>query len=144
MTEKKKRLLTGLRPTGKFHLGNYVGTFEKDYELQQSGEYDCYFLIADLHSLTTGYETANKIGDDIREGVLDFLAVGIDPEQSTLYLQSLIPEVSELFLLFTMLVSATRAQRIPTLKEQIRDLKLDSASLGLLNYPVLQAADILM
>jgi tryptophanyl-tRNA synthetase len=141
---QKKRLLTGLRPTGKFHLGNYVGTFEKDYELQQSGEYDCYFLIADLHSLTTGYETANKIGDDIREGVLDFLAVGIDPEQSTLYLQSLIPEVSELFLLFTMLVSATRAQRIPTLKEQIRDLKLDSASLGLLNYPVLQAADILM
>src|SRR5215510_4673968 len=93
---RKKRLLTGLRPTGKFHLGNYVGTFEKDYELQQSGEYDCYFLIADLHSLTTGYETANKIGDDIREGVLDFLAVGIDPEKSTLYLQSLIPEVSEL------------------------------------------------
>jgi tryptophanyl-tRNA synthetase len=141
---QKKRLLTGLRPTGKFHLGNYVGTFEKDFELQSSGEYECFFLIADLHSLTTGYETANKIGDDIREGVLDFLAVGIDPEKSTLYLQSLIPEVSELFLLFTMLVSATRAQRIPTLKEQIRDLKLESASLGLLNYPVLQAADILM
>ncbi|HEY1292566.1 MAG TPA: tryptophan--tRNA ligase [Chloroflexota bacterium] len=141
---KKKRLLTGLRPTGKFHLGNFVGTFEKDLELQNSGEYECFFLIADLHSLTTGYETANKIGDDIREGVLDFLAVGIDPNQSTLYLQSLIPEVSELFLLFTMLVSATRAQRIPTLKEQVRDLKLESASLGLLNYPVLQAADILM
>ena len=140
----KKRLLTGLRPTGKFHLGNYVGTFEKDYELQNNGDYECFFLIADLHSLTTGYETANKIGDDIREGVLDFLAVGIDPNRSTLYLQSLIPEVSELFLLFTMLVSATRAQRIPTLKEQVRDLKLDSASLGLLNYPVLQAADILM
>jgi tryptophanyl-tRNA synthetase len=141
---KKKRLLTGLRPTGKFHLGNYVGTFEKDLELQNSGEYECFFLIADFHSLTTGYETASKIGDDIREGVLDFLAVGIDPNQSTLYLQSLIPEVSELFLLFTMLVSATRAQRIPTLKEQVRDLKLDSASLGLLSYPVLQAADILM
>ena len=141
---RKKRLLTGLRPTGKFHLGNYVGTFEKDLELQNSGEYECFFLIADYHSLTTGYETANTIGDDIREGVLDFLAVGIDPNKSTLYLQSLIPEVSELFLLFTMLVSATRAQRIPTLKEQIRDLKLESASLGLLNYPVLQAADILM
>jgi tryptophanyl-tRNA synthetase len=143
MTERK-RLLTGLRPTGKFHLGNYVGTFEKDLELQNSGEYECFFLIADFHSLTTSYETANRIGDDIREGLLDFLAVGIDPNQSTLYLQSLIPEVSELFLLFTMLVSATRAQRIPTLKEQIRDLKLESASLGLLNYPVLQAADILM
>jgi tryptophanyl-tRNA synthetase len=141
---RKKRLLTGLRPTGKFHLGNYVGTFEKDLELQNSGQYECFFLIADLHSLTTGYENARAIGDDIREGLLDFLAVGIDPQKSTLYLQSLIPEVSELFLLFTMLVSATRAQRIPTLKEQIRDLQLDSASLGLLNYPVLQAADILM
>src|SRR5207249_3913392 len=141
---RKKRLLTGLRPTGKFHLGNYVGTLEKDLELQNSGEYDCFILIADFHTLTTGYETSRGIGEDIREGLLDFLSVGLDPTRTTLYLQSLIPEVSELFLLFTMLVSATRAQRIPTLKEQIRDLKLDSASLGLLNYPVLQAADILM
>jgi tryptophanyl-tRNA synthetase len=140
----KKRLLTGLRPTGKFHLGNYVGTLEKDLELQNSGLYECFILIADFHSLTTGYETSRQIGDDIREGLLDFLSVGLDPNKTTLYLQSLIPEVSELFLLFTMLVSATRAQRIPTLKEQIRDLKLESASLGLLNYPVLQAADILM
>jgi len=140
----QKRLLTGLRSTGKFHLGNYIGTFEKDLELQNSGEYECFFLVADLHSLTTGYENARAIGDDVREGLLDFLAVGIDPHKSTLYLQSLIPEVSELFLLFNMLVSVTRAQRIPTLKEQIRDLKLESASLGLLTYPVLQAADILM
>ena len=140
----RKRLLTGLRPTGKFHIGNYVGTFEKDLELQNGGEYECFFLIADYHTLTTGFESSRLIGEDIREGVLDFLAVGIDPNKSTLYLQSLIPEVSELFLLFTMLVSATRAQRIPTLKTQIRDLKLESASLGLLNYPVLQAADILM
>src|SRR6202165_5214233 len=140
----RKRLLTGLRPTGKFHIGNYVGTLEKDIELQNSGEYECFILIADYHTLTTGFEASHSIGDDIRDGVLDFLAVGIDPNKSTLYLQSLIPEVSELFLLFTMLVSATRAQRIPTLKEQLRDLKLETASLGLLNYPVLQAADILM
>src|ERR687884_304153 len=140
----KKRLLTGLRPTGKFHLGHFVGTLEKDVELQNSGEYDCFFLVADYHALTTGYETARLISDDIREGVLDFLAVGIDPNKSTLYLQSLVPEVTEIFLMFTMLVSAPRAQRIPTLKEQVRDLKLESASLGLLNYPVLQAADILM
>src|SRR5947208_17156590 len=86
----KKRLLTGLRATGKYHLGNYVGTFEKDLELQNSGEYDCFFLVADFHALTTGYETSREIGDDIREGVLDFLAVGIDPNRSTLYLQSLI------------------------------------------------------
>jgi tryptophanyl-tRNA synthetase len=140
----RKRLLTGLRPTGKYHLGNYIGTFEKDLELQNSGDYECFFLVADYHALTTGYENARGIGDDIREGVLDFLAVGIDPNRSTLYLQSLIPEVSELFLLFTMLVSVPRAQRIPTLKEQVRDLQLESASLGLLSYPVLQAADILM
>src|SRR6185436_9821888 len=88
--DRKKRLLTGLRPTGKYHLGNYVGTFEKDLELQNNGEYDCFFLVADFHALTTGYETSNRIGDDIREGVLDFLAVGIDPTRSTLYLQSLI------------------------------------------------------
>jgi tryptophanyl-tRNA synthetase len=143
-TVQKKRLLTGLRPTGKFHLGHFVGTLEKDLELQNSGEYECFFLVADYHALTTGYETSRQIGDDIREGVLDFLSVGIDPNRSTLYLQSLIPEVSELFLLFTMLVSVPRAQRIPTLKEQVRDLQLESASVGLLNYPILQAADILM
>jgi tryptophanyl-tRNA synthetase len=141
---QRKRLLTGLRPTGKFHLGNYVGTFEKDLELQNSGDYDCFFFVADYHALTTGFETSNEIGDDIREGVLDFLAVGIDPNKSTLYVQSLVPEVTELFLLFTMLVSLPRAQRVPTLKEQVRDLKLESASVGLLNYPILQAADILM
>src|SRR3954447_10638289 len=142
----RKRLLTGLRPTGKYHLGNYVGTFEKDLELQNSDQYDCFFLVADFHALTTDQssEHVHGIGDDIREGVLDFLAVGIDPKRSTLYLQSLIPEVSELFMLFSMLVSKNRAERIPTLKEQVRDLQLDSASLGLLNYPVLQAADILM
>ena len=113
--KRRKRLLTGLRPTGKFHLGNYVGTFEKDLELQNSGDYECFFFVADYHALTTGYETSNEIGDDIREGVLDFLAVGIDPHKSTLYVQSLVPEVSELFLLFTMLVSLPRAQRVPTL-----------------------------
>src|SRR5207245_10130610 len=104
---RKKRLLTGLRPTGKFHLGNYVGTFEKDLELQNSGQYECFFLIADLHSLTTGYENARAIGDDIREGLLDFLAVGIDPNKSTLYLQSPIPDASALFPLFTMPARAT-------------------------------------
>jgi tryptophanyl-tRNA synthetase len=140
----RMRLLTGLRPTGKFHLGNYVGTFEKDLELQDDPRYECFFLVADYHTLTTAPESSRDLAANIREGVLDFLGVGIDPEKSTLYLQSLVPEVSELFLLYTMIVSVTRAQRIPTLKEQVRDLKLESASLGLLSYPVLQAADILM
>jgi tryptophanyl-tRNA synthetase len=140
----RKRVLTGLRPTGRFHLGNYVGTLEKDVELQNDGRYECFFFFPDYHALTTYYESSRELGANIREGLLDFLAVGIDPNKSTIYVQSLIPEVSELFLLFTMLVSVPRAQRIPTLKEQVRDLKLESASLGLLNYPVLQAADILM
>lgn len=140
----RRRLLTGLRPTGKLHLGNYVGTLEKDVQLLNDPAYECFFLIADYHALTTGFESSHEIGDNIRETLLDFLAVGIDPEKSTVYLQSLVPEVTELFLLYTMLVSVPRAQRIPTLKEQVRNLKLESASMGLLNYPILQAADILM
>lgn len=142
--QTRRRLLTGLRPTGKLHLGNYLGTLEKDVELQNSGRYECFFLIADYHALTTYYEHSREIGGNIVDTLLDFLAVGIDPDRSTIYLQSLVPEVVELFLLFTMLVSVPRAQRIPTLKEQVRDLKLDAASMGLLNYPILQAADILM
>ncbi|MBI2755799.1 MAG: tryptophan--tRNA ligase [Chloroflexi bacterium] len=138
------RLLTGLRPTGRLHLGNYVGTLEKDVQLQDDPRYECFFLVADFHALTTGFERSREVESNIRETLLDFLAVGIDPERSTIYLQSLVPEVAELFLLFSMLVSVSRAQRIPTLKEQVRDLRLESASLGLLNYPVLQAADILM
>ncbi len=143
-TGGRLRLLTGLRPTGRLHLGNYIGTLEKDVQLLNDPRYECFFLIADFHALTTYYESSREIGANVRETLLDFLAVGIDPNKSTVYLQSLVPEVAELFLLFTMLVSVPRAQRIPTLKEQVRDLRLESASLGLLNYPVLQAADILM
>lgn len=139
-----RRLLTGLRPTGKLHLGHYVGTLEKDLELQANPAYECFFLVADFHALTTYFESSREIGGNIRETLLDFLAVGIDPAKSTVYVQSMVPEVVELFLLYTMLVSVPRAQRIPTLKEQMRDLALETASLGLLNYPVLQAADILM
>ncbi len=138
------RLLTGIRPTGRLHLGNYVGTLENDVRLQDDPDYECFFFLADLHTLTTNVEGTSETADNVRQALLDFLSVGLDPEKATIYVQSLVPEVSELTLLFSMLVSATRAQRIPTLKEQIRDLKLESASLGLLNYPVLQAADILM
>lgn len=137
-----KRLLTGIRPTGKLHLGHFVGTLENDVRLQD--EYECFFLIADYHALTTYYEQSSEIGANVRETVLDFLAVGIDPQRSTIYLQSMVPEVVELFLLLSMLVSVPRVQRIPTLKEVVRDLKLESASLGLLSYPVLQSADIMM
>src|ERR687883_760204 len=136
----RKRILTGDRPTGKLHLGHYVGSLANRVRLQD--EYECFFLIADYHALTTAYEEPSEIGENVRELVLDYLAVGIDPERSTIYLQSLAPEVCELQLLLSMLISVPRLQRVPTLKEVIRDLQLESASLGLLSYPVLQAADI--
>ena len=142
MTETRKRILTGDRPTGKLHLGHYVGSLANRVRLQD--EYECFFLIADYHALTTAYQETAPIGANIRELVLDYLSVGIDPERSTIYLQSLVPETCELFLLLSMLISVPRLQRVPTLKEVVRDLKLETASLGLLAYPVLQAADILM
>jgi tryptophanyl-tRNA synthetase len=136
----RKRILTGDRPTGKLHLGHYVGSHANRVRLQD--EYECFFLIADYHALTTAYENPAGIGENIRELVLDYLAIGIDPEKSTIYLQSLAPEVAELALYYSMLISVPRLQRVPTLKEVIRDLQLETASLGLLSYPVLQAADI--
>ncbi len=136
------RLLTGDRPTGALHLGHYVGTLENRVRLQD--EYECFFIIADLHVLTTAYEDPSPIRNNVRELVLDYLSVGIDPSKSTIYLQSLVPEVAEIALLFNMLVSVPRLQRMPTLKDVMRDLKLETASLGLLSYPVLQSADILM
>src|SRR5712692_10283094 len=137
-----KRMLTGDRPTGALHLGHYVGSLKTRVELQ--GKLECFVLIADLHVLTTRTDHLDEIGDNVREVVLDYLAVGIDPKKTTIYLQSMVPEVLELFWLFMPLVGVPRAQRIPTLKEVVRDLKLETASMALLSYPVLQAADILM
>ncbi len=137
-----KRMLTGDRPTGPLHLGHYVGTLKMRLQMQEKIE--CFVLIADLHVLTTRTERLGEIGDNIREVVLDYLSVGIDPKKTTIYLQSLVPEVLELFWLFMPLVGVPRAQRIPSLKEMVRDLKLETASMALLSYPILQAADILM
>ncbi len=137
-----KRMLTGDRPTGPLHLGHYVGTLKMRLQMQQKIE--CFVLIADLHVLTTRTDRLGEIGDNIREVVLDYLSVGIDPKKTTIYLQSLVPEVLELFWLFMPLVGVPRAQRIPSLKEMVRDLKLETASMALLSYPILQAADILM
>jgi tryptophanyl-tRNA synthetase len=139
----RKRILTGDRPTAKsFHLGNYYGTLANRVKLQD--EYDSFFLIADYHMLTTRVADLEEIGQNIRELVIDYLSVGIDPKKSTIYVQSLIPEVTELFLYFAMLVTVPRAQRIPTLKDQMRDHNLAVPTYGLLGYPILQAADILM
>lgn len=141
-TLSRPRILTGDRPTGRLHLGHYVGTLENRVRLQH--EYECFFIVADLHLLTTRLDHLDEIGDNVRGLVLDYLSVGIDPEQCTIYLQSLVPEVAELCLFFTMLTSVPRVQRIPSLKDVMRDLKIEQPSLGLLSYPVLQSADILM
>lgn len=138
---KKGRLLTGDRPTGKLHLGHYVGTLANRVRLQE--EYDCFFLLADYHLLTTRLEHLDEIEQNIRDIVLDYLSIGIDPQRSTIVLQSAVPQIPELQLIFSMLVAVPRLQRVPTLKEVMRDLHITQPSAGLLNYPVLQAADIL-
>lgn len=141
---EKKRILTGDRPTGKLHLGHYIGSHKNRVELQE--KYDCFFLIADLHMFTTKIqkEEVAEIPQNISDLILDYLAIGIDPEKATIYLQSQVPEVTYLSTLLSMLVTVPRLQRIPTLKEVMHDLQIEKPSFGLLGYPVLMAADILM
>jgi tryptophanyl-tRNA synthetase len=138
----RRRILTGDRPTGKLHVGHYVGSLKNRVRLQ--AEYECFFLVADYHMLTTRLDRLDEIEQNVNDLVLDYLSVGIAPDQSTIYLQSLAPEVAELHLLFSMLIAVNRLERVPTLKDILRDLNLEGASYGLLGYPVLQAADILM
>ncbi len=142
----RKRILTGDRPTGKMHLGHYVGSLQNRVRLQD--EYDCYFLVADLHMLTTRpqKEHIDALRVNIREMVLDYLAVGIDPERSTIYLQSAVHAVYEINLFFEMLVTLPRLTRLPSIKDMARAAGIDEESVpfGLIGYPVLQAADILM
>jgi tryptophanyl-tRNA synthetase len=140
----RKRILTGDRPTGKLHLGHYVGSLRNRVELQD--EYDSLFIIADLHMLTTKpeKEKIERVAQNVRDIVLDYLAAGIDPERSTIFVQSAVPETYELNLLFEMLVNVPRLERLPSLKEMARDANLEVMPFGLLGYPVLQAADILL
>jgi tryptophanyl-tRNA synthetase len=137
----KKRILTGHRPTGPRHIGHLVGTLENWKRLQDTHE--CFFLVADLHVLTTGHAQPDHIQENILNMLADWLAAGIDPSRSTIVLQSIIPEHAQLSLLFSMLITVARLERMPTYKEQIKELNLQP-SLGLLTYPVLQAADILL
>jgi tryptophanyl-tRNA synthetase len=140
----KKRLLTGDRPTGKLHLGHYVGSLANRVRLQD--EYECLFIIADLHTLTTRPEKEHilETRHNVRDIVLDYLAAGIDPEKSVIFVQSAISGIYELNLIFEMLVSVPRLERVPSLKEMARDARLETLPFGLLGYPVLQAADILL
>jgi len=138
---KKKRILSGMRPTGKLHIGHYVGALENWVQLQD--KYESYHLIADYHVLTTDLKTDN-IYDDTIDMLIDWLAAGIDPKSSPMFRQSQIKEHTELFLIFSMLITANRLERNPTVKEQARALHIEQIIYGHLGYPVLQAADILL
>ncbi len=140
----RKRILTGDRPTGKLHLGHYVGSLRNRVRLQD--EYECFFIIADLHTLTTKPEKENieALADNVRSATLDYLACGIDPAKSVIYLQSAVPEVCELAVLFDNLITVPRLSRVPSLKEMAQGAGIEEMPFGLLGYPVLQAGDILM
>ncbi len=139
----KLRILTGDRPTGKLHLGHFVGTLANRVRLQD--EYEVFLLVADYHALTRNVEKKYilETQEHIRDLVLDYLSVGIDPEKTTIYVQSDVPSVCELDLLFSMLTTVPRLERVPTLKEVMDAEHIEQPSYGLLGYPVLQAADIL-
>lgn len=137
----KKRILSGMRPTGKLHIGHYVGALDNWVKLQD--EYDSFHLIADYHVLTTSLDTKDIYQNSI-EMLIDWLASGLDPIKSPMFRQSQIKEHTELNLLFGMLVTVNRLERNPTLKDQIRDLNIENVIYGHLGYPVLQTADILL
>lgn len=142
-TNERKRVLSGMRPTGKLHLGNYMGALYNWVKLQH--EYDCYFFIADLHALTTNYEDLSMLTSDIREVALDFLAAGLDPEVCTIFVQSDNLLHDRLNTLLGMFTPLSWLERVPTYKDQQEQLReKDLATYGFLGYPLLQSADILL
>jgi tryptophanyl-tRNA synthetase len=138
----KDRVLSGMRPTGKLHLGNFLGALDNWVRMQD--DYDCFFFVATWHALTTGAENAAEIPGNTVEMAADWLGAGLDPARSTLFIQSLVPEHAELHLLFSMITPQSWLERVPSYKEMVEQLGLESPSYGLLGYPLLQSADILM
>src|SRR5437899_5446438 len=138
--EGRKRSLSGIRVTGRFHLGNYLGAGINYVGLQD--EYESYIFVADYHTLTT-IPNAREFRDDLYEMVMDLIAIGVDPERTVIYRQSAIPKVAELTLLLAMVTPLSWVQRVPTFKEKVRD-QPDNVNLGLFEYPVLQSADIII
>ena len=142
-TQNRKRVLSGMRPTGKLHLGNYVGALENWVRMQN--EYQCFFEVADWHALTTDYADTSRLKENSIEVVLDWLAAGLDPEKSVIFIQSHVPAHAELHLLLSMITPLGWLERVPTYKEQRENIKdKDLGTYGFLGYPVLQAADILV
>ena len=142
---KKKRIVTGDRPTGRLHIGHYFGSLKNRVKMQETGEYEPYILVADVQALTDNFNNPEKVRKNVREVVMDYLSVGIDPEKTTIYIQSMIPEVAELTVFYSNLVTIARLERNPTVKTEIaqkRELFGESVTYGFLGYPVSQAADI--
>jgi tryptophanyl-tRNA synthetase len=139
----KPRVVSGMRPTGRLHLGHLVGALRKWAELQST--YECMYFVADWHALTSEYASTSKLSGYVYDNVVDWIAAGIDPERSTLFVQSLVPEHAELYVLLSMVVPVPWLERVPTYKEQIEQLKdRDLSTLGFLGYPLLQGADVLL
>jgi tryptophanyl-tRNA synthetase len=142
-TEQRKRVLSGMRPTGKLHLGNYVGALDNWVRMQD--KYRCFFTVVDWHALTTDYADTSSVKANTLEIALDWLAAGLDPEKSVIFIQSHVPAHAELHLLFSMITPLGWLERVPTYKEQRENIKdKDLGTYGFLGYPVLQAADILV
>ena len=142
----KQKIMSGMRPTGKLHLGHYLGVIDNWVKLQD--EYDCYFSVADWHALTTKYDKTENLRSDILDVVMDWLACGIDPQKSTIYVQSLVPETAELHIYLSMITPQNWVERDPTLKDMAKILKskegmASQINYGLMGYPVLMTADIL-
>jgi tryptophanyl-tRNA synthetase len=142
---KKKRILSGMRPTGKLHLGNLHGALQNWVTLQNNGSYDCFYFVADWHALTSDYNDTSLIKENGRDMIIDWLSVGLDPSESTFFVQSSIKEHAELFTLLSMITPLSWLERNPTYKEMKTELAdKDLSTFGFLGYPVLQAADIIM
>jgi len=138
--KKEKRILTGDRPTGKLHLGHYVGSLQNRVELQD--EYDTFLIIADVQALTTNFDRPEKLSEDVRQVARDYLAAGIDPEKTTIFVQSLVPEIAELTIFYSMIVTVNQLRHNPTIKSEAEQYGYKEMSYGFLGYPVSQAADI--
>ena len=143
INQGKPRVVSGMRPTGKLHLGHLVGALNKWTELQS--DYDCMYFVADWHALTSDYADTGQVTKNAYDNVVDWIATGIDPDRCTLFIQSLVPEHAELYLLLQMVVPIPWLERVPTYKEQIDQLaERDLSSIGFLGYPLLQGADVVV
>jgi len=143
MTSRPKRVLSGMQPSGLMHLGNYLGALQNWKQLQT--EYECYFFVADWHALSTNYADTSRVREFVRELLIDWLAAGIDPNRSIVFIQSRVPEHAILHLLLSMIIPLSWLERNPTYKEKQEEIKeKDLTTYGFLGYPVLQAADILL